>query len=364
MALLDLPEAMVQEILAHLGVKVVRRFRLVSRSAREQVTKRIKRLPDKSWRLGQGDPRSQDTTYFSREEQVGEEWLRRYDDSIVLWDEAGGACLYPQTKAAWEQRCQVCLRSDTRYLSTMGCCSALLCDNCGGTSWDRPKPRENCLWCGGQQANKASYLLKPGEAQHWLEPLRQRATKGNANAQYALGKAYYYGSSSMGLEECKKTALHWFELAARQGHMEAQYLAASCLGGLRGAPELKDHRRKSVYLAMCAAQRPRGFGGGAMSGLGSMYLFRQIPAPDEQTSYREAVRLFKLDIEIWGHSEAYLNLGYCYEWGTGVPVDDNEALRLWTYVAKTFDNGDDDDARAQLERRGWPVPEVERAENY
>ena len=109
MALLDLPEAMVQEILAHLGVKVVRQFRLVSRSAREQVTVRIKRLPDKSWRLGHGDPRSQDTTYFSREEQVGEEWLKRYEDSIVLWDASGGARLYPQTKAAWEPHCQVCL---------------------------------------------------------------------------------------------------------------------------------------------------------------------------------------------------------------------------------------------------------------
>ena len=351
--LLRLPEAMVQEILAHLGVKVVRQFRLVSRSAREQVTVRIKRLPDKSWRLGPGDPRSQDTTYFSREEQVDEEWLKRYEDSIVLWDASGGACLYPQTKAAWEPHCQVCLRSGPHGLNTMDCCSALVCRNCGGSSCQR------CLWCGGP--TKASYLLKPDEVQHRLELLRQRAAKGTPNAQFQLGLAYYYGFHSSGVEKCHETALHWFERAARQGNVDGQYFAASVLGGLRGAPdELEDHRRKSEFLAMCAAQRPRGFSGGAMSHLGSMYLFRQIPAPDDQTSYREAVRLFKLDIDLWGHAEAYLNLGKCYEWGTGVPVDDSEACRLWTYVAKTFDGEEEaDDAREQLERRGWPVPESE-----
>jgi len=341
MALLDLPEAMVQEILAHLGVKVVRQFRLVSRSAREQVTVRIKRLPDKSWRLGHGDPRSQDTTYFSREEQVGEEWLKRYEDSIVLWDASGGARLYPQTKAAWKPHCQVCLKSGPHGLKTMDCCSALVCRNCGGSSC--------CLWCGSP--TKFFLDLKPDEVQHRLELLRQRAAKGTPNAQFQLGQAHYYGFHRSGVEKCYETALHWFERAARQGNVDAQYFAASCVGGL--ADELKDHRRKSEFLAMCAAQRPRGFSGEAMSSLGSMYLFRQIPAPDDQTSYREAVRLFKLDIDLWGHAEAYLNLGKCYEWGTGVPVDDSEALRLWTYVASEFDGEEEaDDAREQLERRG------------
>ena len=351
--LLRLPEAMVQEILAHLGVKAVRQFRLVSRSAREQVTVRIKRLPDKSWRLGHGDPRSQDTTYFSREEQVGEEWLKRYEDSIVLWDASGGARLYPQTKAAWEPHCQVCLQSGPHGLNSMDCCSALVCRNCGESECQR------CLWCG--TPTKAYYLLKPDEVQHRLELLRQRAAKGTPNAQFQLGLAYYYGFHSSGVEKCYETALHWFERAARQGNVDGQYFAASVLGGLRGAPdELEDHRRKSEFLAMCAAQRPRGFSGGAMSHLGSMYLFRQIPAPDDQTSYREAVRLFKLDIDLWEHAEAYLNLGKCYEWGTGVPVDDSEALRLWTYVAIQFDGEEEaDDAREQLGRRGWPVPESE-----
>ena len=351
--LLRLPETMVQEILAHLGVKSVRQFRLVSRSAREQVTVRIKRLPDKSWRLGHGDPRSQDTTYFSREEQVGEEWLKRYEDSIVLWDASGGARLYPQTKAAWEPHCQVCLQSGPHGLKSMDCCSALVCRNCGESECQR------CLWCG--TPTKAYYLLKPDEVQHRLELLRQRAAKGTPNAEFQLGQAYYYGFDSSGVQECKKTALHWFERAARQGNVDGQYFAASVLGGLRGAPdELEDHRRKSEFLAMCAAQRPRGFSGLAMTHLGSMYLFHQIPAPDDQTSYREAVRLFKLDIDLWGHAEAYLNLGKCYEWGYGVPVDDSEARRLWTYVAIEFDGEDEaDDAREQLERRGWPVPESE-----
>ena len=349
--LLRLPEAMVQEILAHLGVKVVRQFRLVSRSAREQVTARIKRLPDKSWRLGHGDPRSQDTTYFSREEQVGEEWLRRYEDSIVLWDASGGARLYPQPKAACKPHCQVCLKSGPHGLKTMDCCSALVCRNCGGSS--------SCLWCGSP--TKFFLDLKPDEVQHRLELLRQRAAKGTPNAQFQLGQAHYYGFHRSGVEKCYETALHWFERAARQGNVDGQYFAASVLGGLRGAPEeLEDQRRKSECLAMCAAQRPRGFSGEAMSSLGSVYLFRQIPAPDDQTPYREAVRLFKLDIDLWGHAEAYLNLGKCYEWGYGVPVDDSEARRLWTYVAIEFDGEDEaDDAREQLERRGWPVPESE-----
>ncbi len=51
-----------------------------------------------------------------------------------------------------------------------------------------------------------------------LEEFMEQAKKGNRDAQYEIGMAYYTGE----LPQSEQTALHWFYQAAQNGHTNAQ----------------------------------------------------------------------------------------------------------------------------------------------
>lgn len=63
----------------------------------------------------------------------------------------------------------------------------------------------------------------------WLIPLKNKAVKGDANAQYNLGWCYYDGGCGYSLDSYsvlpinRKEAAKWFRLAAEQGHSDAQW---------------------------------------------------------------------------------------------------------------------------------------------
>ena len=146
------------------------------------------------------------------------------------------------------------------------------------------------------------------------------------------------------------TALGWFERAARQAHVGAQYYVAKCLDP-RVSSVLADIPRSAEYLARAASQHFRN----AITELGLLYLEGKIPAPDTEVAHREAVRLFKLDIQLGGaDTDAYVNLGRCYNRGWGVTADRDEAQRLWNHAVTEFD---DEWARRELESNGMEVPE-------
>ena len=105
------------------------------------------------------------------------------------------------------------------------------------------------------------------------------------------------------------------------------------------------------YMALASAQHlPR-----AIRNLGRMYFEGDIPTPDAETRYAEAVRLFKLDIQLAQGSEtnSYLLLGRCYLRGLGVPVNRDYAERLWQHAVIDWE---DPEAREELEDAGMDVP--------
>ena len=65
-----------------------------------------------------------------------------------------------------------------------------------------------------------------------LADIRAKAEKGDAQSQFELGKAFYFGSLGVAKDEVE--AVKWFRKAAEQNHAEAQY-----------------------NLGVCYAQRPR-----------------------------------------------------------------------------------------------------------
>ena len=85
-----------------------------------------------------------------------------------------------------------------------------------------------------------------------------------------------------------------------------------------------------------------------------MYFDGEIPTPDAKTRYKEAVRLFKFDIETRSALYSYTQLGRCYLRGLGVPADRDEAERLWRHAVI---KNDDEEAAEELESNGMEVPE-------
>ena len=369
MALLDLPEVLLDVVLSQLGTKHLLRFSFVNKYALARARARIARLPDKDWRIGLGDPRSQATVYYRREEQTGAEWQRQYEQSIVLWDEGGGARLFPRTAACYggvswvnaepslrgKHYCEGCVTNISYCRMEMPCCGALVCGPCGGSpGCPPPTYRANCVVCGANQPHVKNHPTAE-EEKYLLEQLQRLATEGRASAQFELGRHYYFGFSMKGVEQCYETALNWLERAARQGHAAAQFFAASCLDDRRHAPgaALANLPRRAEYLAMASAQHFTRHA--AIKELGSMYLDGKIPTPDAETRSKEAVRLFKFDIE-WGGTCSYVALGRCYLRGLpGVPADRDEAERVWQEAMYEFN---DADAREQLEINDMVVPDV------
>ena len=344
--LLRLPETLLNEILRQLGIKYLRRFSFVNRYALARARARIARLPDPDWRLGLGDRRSQATVYYRREEQTGAAWLKRYEDSIVIWDASGGARCFPRTAAAARVKwhCQACvINISVLGHCTMYCCGSVICVMCRRNS-------ANCPVCGSNVSRRRRHPT-PAEDQHrdqlLLEQLHQHATKGSASAQYQLGGDYAFG---IGGDRDIPAALLWNERAARQGHAGAQFSMARYLDGLR--PAFKDLPRRAEYLAMATAQHISHFA--AIEELGTMYFDGEIPTPDAETRYKEAARLFKIDIDTRRAMYSYTQLGRCYRRGLGVPANRDEAERLWRHAVIT---NNDEEACEELERNGMEVPE-------
>ena len=344
--LLRLPEALLNEILRQLGIKYLRRFGFASKYALARARARIARLPDPDWRLGLGDPRSQATVYYRREEQTGAAWLKRYEDSIVIWDAAGGARCFPRTAAAARVKwhCQACvINISVLGHITMYCCGSVICVMCRRNS-------ANCPVCGSKVSRRRRHPT-PAEDQHrdqlLLEQLHQHATKGSASAQYQLGAHYMFANGGYG---DTPAALLWYERAARQGHAGAQFSMARELDGAK--PEFEDLPRRAEYLAMATAQHISHFA--AIEELGTMYFDGEIPTPDVETRYKEAARLFKIDIDTRRAMYSYTQLGRCYRRGLGVPANRDEAERLWRHAVITKN---DEEACEELERNGMEVPE-------
>lgn len=131
-----------------------------------------------------------------------------------------------------------------------------------------------------------------------MEDLIFKAEQGDAEAQFALGKRYFYGNRDVSQDD--EQAFYWYRKAAEQGHASAQT---------------------------------------------SLGLYYRYQANFEDQDYEEAVHWYRRAAE-QGDAEAQFELGSCYTDGDGVPRDAEQA-NYW--YLKAAEQGYDD-AQVALEK--------------
>jgi TPR repeat protein len=117
-----------------------------------------------------------------------------------------------------------------------------------------------------------------------LAEIRARADKGDAKAQYELGRAFFSGTLGVAKDEAE--AVKWFRKAAEQNVADAQFSLGVCYANGRGVT--KDDA--------------------------------------------EAVKWFRKAAE-QNLADAQYNLGVCYDSGEGVAKDEVEAYKWWLLAA-------------------------------
>lgn len=187
-----------------------------------------------------------------------------------------------------------------------------------------------------------------GKDKDAIELLTQAAEKGYAGAQYVIATFYYDG---IGVKKSFWKAVEWYELAADQGHAQAQYnlgiirnldkstaegrnwfLKAAKQGHVLAQYHLgesffhgyyfynhgyigKDNEQAIKWLSIAV----EGNCSMAMTSLGDVYF--------NDDKYEEAVQWYRKAAR-FGNSMALRNLAYCYENGFGVEKNDAESNRL------------------------------------
>ena len=150
--------------------------------------------------------------------------------------------------------------------------------------------------------------------------LRSAAGKGDAQAQFYLGKIAYFNRKY-------KVAIGWYEKSAIQKHAPSMInLAAICEHGLGndGKPDYK--LAKSLYHSASTLGHPS-----AWYNLACMYRDGKGGAKDDM----KAFTLYSVASAL-GHADATSELGIIYELGRGVKVNHNMAA---SFYQKAIENG-------------------------
>ncbi len=167
-----------------------------------------------------------------------------------------------------------------------------------------------------------------GQSKSVFEKLLNLARRGNRQAQYYVGHCYRKGR---GVEESKGEAFKWFLRAAKQDDGDAQYFLASCYEKGEGTD------RDSVKAVIWYAKAAEKGNGHAKYRLGELISRGQ-----------DLAVVFYFQAAYDGVDVAKYKLGYCYEFGKGIEVDLNKALK-WYKEAADDKNAADDDVKATQE---------------
>lgn len=150
--------------------------------------------------------------------------------------------------------------------------------------------------------------------------LREKAEKGDVQAQYKLGQAYDFGR---GVEQNYSEAAHWYQQSANQGHRDAQFSLGYFYEYGQGVhidlEEAVNWYRKS------ADQRNTT----ALIFLGKCYEYGK----GVDTNAGEAFLCYKKAADL-GNANAQNLVGYCFDVGLGVPQDLEKALFYYMESAK------------------------------
>ncbi len=208
-------------------------------------------------------------------------------------------------------------------------------------------------------------------AQTSSKELRAKAERGDANAQFNLGAAYWFGE---GVAENQHEAIQWFRKAAEQGLAKAQNnLGVAYWNGegiAKDQHEAVQWYQKSAEQYLADAQYNLGIAYWTGEGIAkdrhkAVQWFRKAAEQGQagaQLNFglacsngkgivkdqREAVRWFRKSAE-QGYASAQYNLGVSYWNGEGVITDEYEAY-IWYSIAKA--NGEEL-AADSLRKKNW-----------
>jgi len=162
--------------------------------------------------------------------------------------------------------------------------------------------------------------------------LMEKASSGDANAQYELGKMYVTGEGEP--QDFAQGAM-WYRRAADQGYADAQLSLGAMYARGHGVPQ--DNVQAAFWMRKSADQ------GGAFAqySLGFLYGIGAVVPQD----YAQSILWFRKAAD-QGFAAAQFSLGVDYEKGLGVPKDDAQAA-VW--YRKAADQGN---AGAQSELGG------------
>ncbi len=167
-------------------------------------------------------------------------------------------------------------------------------------------------------------------SQNNLEILKSAAEEGNVEAQFKLGRCYYYGE---GVEQDKAEAVKWYRKAAEQGNADAQSSLAFCYALGEGVPKDRNEYRK--WLRKAAEQ-------GKIESQEDLAADYWLNDPRDIT---EAIKWWRKAAENERVTSKYdrnirvtaqIRLGERYEKGDGVVKNKAEAER---WYRKAADNG-------------------------
>jgi TPR repeat protein len=159
-----------------------------------------------------------------------------------------------------------------------------------------------------------------------LEALKEKAASGDREAQFILGRKYFFGSKAEGIPRDIEETLKWYVKSAEQGFAPAQFNLGVVYQLGQG---VKKNPEEALKWYIEAAEQ--GFAA-AQFNLGGMYIANDgIP-----TDHEEAIKWFKAAAE-QGEEMAQYYLGVIYKKGEGVRPDFEVALK-WFQKAATQGN--------------------------
>ncbi len=172
-----------------------------------------------------------------------------------------------------------------------------------------------------------------------LDELRKNAEAGDADSQYKLGRRYSVGD---GLPQDSAKAAEWYEKAAIQGHIKAQFH----LGQLHFFSEPKDIGKALKWWQLAAEKGDAA----SQDFLGVLYFNGEGVNKD----VAKAIDLAR-KAAAQGFEGAQFHLGLAYREGTGVPRDDVKAFE-WFHKAATQGESRAQNAVGLLYMLGEGVP--------
>lgn len=164
-----------------------------------------------------------------------------------------------------------------------------------------------------------------------LGDMLYHANDGNAEAQFALGRAYDQGR--YGLNVDIEEAVRWMHKAAQKGHLRAENsMGFYCSEGIGVEKDMKEAFRWYRLAALNGNEV-------AQSNLGLMYYRGEIIEKD----ITQAIKWWKLAAD-QGFDSAMVRLGDCYYYGEGVEQEYTQAVAYYSRAARL----DNDDAQVRL----------------